>query len=96
MPLGVDQFPFQLGHPVPQSSQVRVVLLVPLLELHGEKALVSLELVDLLLGAVVFPLQNLQLGLKTTNCYSSSILCVCAFIFTAVRVFLALGQYREK
>ena len=50
--------------PVPQPRQVRVVLVVALLQLDRQEALVPLQLRDLALGVAVLALQNLKLLLQ--------------------------------
>ena len=50
--------------PVPEPGEVRVVLVVALLQLDRQERLVPLQLRDLPLRVAVLPLQNLQLLLK--------------------------------
>jgi hypothetical protein len=61
--LRVRQLLFELHYAVAEQPEVRVVLVVTLLQLDGEEALVALQLGDLLLGVVVLALENVELGL---------------------------------
>jgi hypothetical protein len=61
--LRVCQLLFELHYAVAEQPEVRVVLVVTLLQLDGEEALVALQLGDLLLGVVVLALENVELGL---------------------------------